>query len=97
MRNLIEFLVLHLVQHPEEVVVTEVEEEGIFHYDVEVHPEDRGQLIGRGGRTIEAIRTLAKVRAMKEDKVVRVNVLDDEVTSDDEDLMESADLTENVA
>lgn len=88
MRNLIEFLVLHLVQHPDAVVVTEVEEDGVFHYDVEVHPEDRGQLIGRGGRTIEAIRTLAKVRAMKEDRIVRVNVLDDE------DMVESSEIAE---
>lgn len=74
MRNLIEFIVLHLVSHPESVVVTEEEIDGRWEYTIEVHEEDRGQVIGRGGRTIESIRTLAKVRAMKEDKGVRVSI-----------------------
>lgn len=74
MRNLIEFVVLHLVSHPESVIVTEEEIDGRWEYTIEVHEEDRGQIIGRGGRTIESIRTLAKVRAMKENKGVRVSI-----------------------
>lgn len=80
MRNLIEFLVLHLVEHPEDVTVTEEDIDGLWQYTIDVNPDDRGQVIGRRGRTIDAIRTLARVRAMKEDKGVRVDIL-----SDDED------------
>ncbi|MCD8484263.1 KH domain-containing protein [Candidatus Woesebacteria bacterium] len=84
MRNLIEFLVLHLVEHPEDVVVTEEEFDGLWQYTIEVHPDDRGQVIGRRGRTIDAIRTLARVRAMKEDKGVRVDIISDDDEIDEE-------------
>lgn len=78
MRNLIEFLVLHIVAHPEDVVVTEFENEGLWEYDIQVNPEDMGRVIGHRGKTIEAIRTLVRVRAMKEDKGVRVQLVDQE-------------------
>lgn len=86
MRNLIEFLVLHLVEHPEDVTVTEEDIDGLWQYTIDVNPDDRGQVIGRRGRTIDAIRTLARVRAMKEDKGVRVDILsgDDDFDSDTE-------------
>jgi predicted RNA-binding protein YlqC (UPF0109 family) len=87
MRNFIEFVLVHLVQHPEDVEVIEHEEEGITFYDIKVNAEDRGQVIGRHGRTIESLRNLVKVRAMKENKRVRVQVLDDEIVED----MESPD------
>lgn len=78
MRNLIEFLVLHIVSHPEDVVVTEHETNGLWEYDIEVNPEDMGRVIGHRGKTIEAIRTLVRVRAMKENKGVRVQLIDQE-------------------
>lgn len=80
MRNLIEFLVLHLVEHPEEVVVHEEEFDGLWEYTIEVHPDDMGRVIGHRGKTIEAIRTLTRVRAMKEDKGVRVQLAEQEDT-----------------
>lgn len=91
MRNLIEFVLLHLVSHPDAVEVEEVEsEDGRFEYILHVHPEDRGHVIGRQGRTIEALRTLVRVRAMKEDKGVRISLAEDaedsaEVVADESD------------
>ncbi len=84
MRNLIEFLVLHLVEHPEDVTVTEEEDNGLLMYTIDVHPDDRGQVIGRRGRTVDAIRTLARVRAMKEDKGVRVDIISDDEAEDED-------------
>lgn len=93
MRNLLEFIVLHLVQHPEEVSVTETEEDGRFVYTIHVHEEDRGQVIGRRGRTIESIRTLARVRAMKEDVGIRIQMSDEADSADpDETDRDEADL-----
>lgn len=78
MRNLIEFVLLHLVSHPDMVEVEEVElEDGRLEYLLHVHPEDRGHVIGRNGRTIEALRTLVRVRAMKENKGVRVTLFEE--------------------
>lgn len=85
MRNLLEFLLLHLVQHPDAIEVTEEEHEGITEFTLRVHPEDIGRIIGRQGRTIQAIRTLAKVRAIQDDLRVRINV--------DDRSEESAELT----
>lgn len=74
MRNLIEFILLHIVQFPDEVKVTEEESEGRFTYTISVHPDDVGRVIGRNGRTIDAIRSLSKVRAMKDGVAVQVKV-----------------------
>ncbi len=85
MRNLIEFVLLHLVSHPEEVEVQEVTlEDGRVEYLLHVHPDDRGHVIGRSGRTIEALRTLVRVRAMKENMGVRISLAEDEAESAEE-------------
>ena len=52
----------------------ETEEDGQFLYHISVHAEDIGKIIGRNGNVIQAIRTLAKVRAMKENKLIRIFV-----------------------
>lgn len=77
MKNLLEFLLVHLVAQPEAV---EVEEEAgsngpIFH--LRVSADDVGRIIGRQGKTIRAIRKIAQVRAMKDGLFVQV-VLDNE-------------------
>lgn len=78
MRNLIEFVLLHLVSYPDMVEVQEVEsEDGRLEYILNVHPDDRKHVIGRNGRTIEALRTLVRVRAMKENLGVRISLAED--------------------
>jgi predicted RNA-binding protein YlqC (UPF0109 family) len=47
-----------LVSQPARVRVREWTEEGVVHLDLEVSDEDRGRVIGRGGRTADALRTL---------------------------------------
>lgn len=74
MKNLLEFILNRLVSHPEEVVIEETELDGGFSYLIKVHPEDVGRVIGKQGSVINAIRTLAKVRAMMEQIRVRIDV-----------------------
>ncbi len=78
MRNLIEYILVHIVMHPDDVRVDETEQEGRFEYVIHVHQEDVGRVIGRSGRTIEAIRSLAKVRAMKDNIMVNIKVASDD-------------------
>jgi predicted RNA-binding protein YlqC (UPF0109 family) len=97
MRNLIEFVLLHLVSHPDEVEVEEVElEDGRLEYLLHVHPEDRGHVIGRNGRTIEALRTLVRVRAMKENKGVRITLFEEEAAQDEVPEEEAVEVAETV-
>jgi len=79
MRNLLEFILLHLVQNPDAVEVEEIQldEENSWEYLIRVHAEDVGRVIGRQGSTIQAIRTLAKVRAMQDGTRVRISVESD--------------------
>ncbi|MCS7173897.1 MAG: KH domain-containing protein [Armatimonadetes bacterium] len=60
MRGLVEYVVRGLVDHPEAVRVEEAEGPVLR---VHVAPEDRGKVIGRQGRVIQALRTLARVAA----------------------------------
>lgn len=66
MKNLLEFLLIHLVNHPEDVRVEESEDDRGFVYTLYVNPEDIGRVIGKGGSIIQAIRSIAKIRAVKE-------------------------------
>ncbi len=74
MKNLIEFLLNRLVTYPDEVRVEEVETEGDFTYIIHVNPEDIGRVIGKNGSVINAIRTICKVRAVKEHIHARVEL-----------------------
>lgn len=66
MKNLLEYLLIHIVDHPEDVVIEENETERGFEYLIKVNPDDMGRVIGKRGSVIESIRSIAKVRAVKE-------------------------------
>ena len=77
MRDLLEFLARGLVSEPDEVIVTEVEEiEGDIVLELEVADEDLGRVIGRGGRVANALRTVIKAAATREQKRAMVEILD---------------------
>ena len=64
-QQFLEYVVKAVVDFPDEVKINRtVDEKGVF-LTLEVHPEDMGKIIGRRGRTAEAIRTLLSVVGMK--------------------------------
>ncbi len=81
MKNLIEFILIHLVDHPEDVVIDETKGEQETTYLIHVHAEDIGRVIGKGGSVIQAIRQIARVRATKEGERVRIDVFTDETVA----------------
>jgi len=66
MKNLLEFLLNRLVDHPEDVSVEETEDDRGFLFTIHVHAEDMARVIGKKGSVIQSIRNIAKVRAIKE-------------------------------
>ena len=58
MQTFLEYVVKGLVEHPDAVAVTPVEREGTTVYELRLHPQDVGKVIGRQGMTINAIRSL---------------------------------------
>ncbi len=77
MRDLLDFLTRSLVENPDQVKVTEIEEiDGEVVLEVEVADDDLGRVIGRGGRVANALRSVMKAAAAREDKRVVVDILD---------------------
>jgi predicted RNA-binding protein YlqC (UPF0109 family) len=64
-RELLEYVATSLVDHPEELEISEIEEDGLTVYRLHVAQRDIGKVIGRRGRVARAIRTLLKVSAIQ--------------------------------
>ena len=77
MKELVEVIARALVDNPDEVVVTETEKEGGTFIELKVALSDMGKVIGRKGRIANAIRTVVKAGALKENKKVAVDILEE--------------------
>jgi predicted RNA-binding protein YlqC (UPF0109 family) len=70
MKELIEFLAKNIVENPDSVDVTQEEQNGLKVVKLVVHPEDMGRIIGREGKIIKAIRSLVKIKSLKENRKI---------------------------
>ena len=78
MKDLLEYLARALVDDPDAVEVEQFEEDdGTVVLELVVGEDDYGKVIGRGGRTAAALRTVVKAAAVREDKRVLVDIVDD--------------------
>ncbi|MCK5585010.1 KH domain-containing protein [Candidatus Bipolaricaulota bacterium] len=75
MKELIEYIVKSIVTDPDKVSITQEESEEGLLVKLEVAPEDKGRVIGKQGRVAEAMRTLLRVKAAKEETRVRLQIL----------------------
>jgi predicted RNA-binding protein YlqC (UPF0109 family) len=76
-KELLEYLARGLVNDPDAVEVSEVEEDdGTLVLELSVAQDDYGSVIGRGGRTASALRTVIKAAAVKEERRVFVDIVD---------------------
>ena len=72
MKNFVEYLLVRLVDHPEDLSVEEEQTaEGLL-IKIRVHTEDMGRVIGRGGKIIKAVRKLVQVKSAKDNLRVKV-------------------------
>ncbi|HHU71593.1 MAG TPA: KH domain-containing protein [Clostridiales bacterium] len=75
MKELVEIIAKSLVDHPDEVVVTETETDKAIVVELRVASDDMGKVIGKQGRIAKSIRTVVKAAATKDDKKVVVEIL----------------------
>ncbi|CAM3354670.1 KH domain-containing protein [Marinicrinis lubricantis] len=74
MKELIQVIAKALVDHPEDVRVEETEKDHAVVYELSVHPEDVGKVIGKQGRIAKAMRTVVTSVAVKMNKKVIVDI-----------------------
>jgi predicted RNA-binding protein YlqC (UPF0109 family) len=76
-RELLVYLARQLVDEPDRVEVEEFEEDdGTLVFELSVADDDYGKVIGRGGRTAQALRTLVKAAAVKDNRRVLVDIVE---------------------
>jgi predicted RNA-binding protein YlqC (UPF0109 family) len=76
-RDFLVYLVRALVEHPESVQVEEFEEDdGTLVLELSLAEDDYGKVIGRGGRTAQALRTVVKAAAVKDNRRVLVDIVE---------------------
>jgi predicted RNA-binding protein YlqC (UPF0109 family) len=75
MKELIEYIAKALADDPTLVNVSEIEGESSLILELRVGPEDMGRIIGKGGRTANAMRTLVRVLAAKQGKRVTLEIV----------------------
>ena len=77
MKDLVEVIAKSLVEKPDEVTVTQREEENAIVVELKVAQSDMGKVIGKQGRIAKAIRSVVKAASAKEDKKVIVDIVQD--------------------
>ncbi|HSK48770.1 MAG TPA: KH domain-containing protein [Coriobacteriia bacterium] len=73
--ELVRYLVESLVENPDSLSIARSDAEGSVRFEITLDAEDVGKVIGRGGRIIKAIRTLARAAGSTEGLHVDVDVL----------------------
>ena len=76
MKEILEILIKNLVEHKDEVTITEKEEEKNTTFEVKVNESDMGKVIGKQGRIAKSIRTVMKAVGAKEHKKITVEFVD---------------------
>lgn len=76
MKELLTYVAQNLVEHPEQVSVTETTQDGEAVLELRVAPEDMGKVIGRQGRIAKEIRTLIRSVAQRTGTRVSVEIVD---------------------
>lgn len=74
MKELLEVIAKRLVEHPEQVVVAETNNERALILELKVAPEDMGKVIGKQGRIAKAIRTIMRAAAIRSNQKVAVEI-----------------------
>lgn len=83
MKQLIEYIVSNIVNHPENVVVTQeiTDDKDLTKYLIKVDPEDVGRVIGKQGKVIKSLRQIIRIASIQKGTRAIVDLLEDEQPS----------------
>ncbi len=76
MRDLLEFLAKALVDEPDQVQIEEFDDDGLRVFELQVAEADVGKVIGKQGRTVNALRTILRPVARKNDERATVEIVE---------------------
>jgi hypothetical protein len=76
MKDLIEYIIRSLVDHPDDIRLTEVDGEKTVIFELRCHAEDVGKVIGKSGKTVGAIRTLVSAVAARSGRRAMLEVVE---------------------
>jgi uncharacterized protein len=76
MKELVEYIVRALVDHPNDVRLTELDGERTVVFELRCHPNDIGKVIGKNGKTVSAVRTLLSTAAAKQGRRAMLEVVE---------------------
>jgi hypothetical protein len=76
MKEMLEFIVRHLVDHPDDLRITEVDGEKTAIFELRCHPEDIGKVIGKSGKTVGAIRLILSTVAARKGRRAMLEVIE---------------------
>lgn len=76
MKALIEFIAGRLVDHPEQITVTQQEDEETLTLELRVAQEDLGKVIGKQGRTARAMRAVLAAAVSGDEKRARLEIVE---------------------
>jgi uncharacterized protein len=76
MKELLEYIVRLLVDHPDDVRITEVDGEKTVIFELRCHAEDIGKVIGKNGKTVGAIRMILSTVAAKQARRAMLEVVE---------------------
>lgn len=90
MKQLIEYIVSNIVNHPESVIITEeqTEDKEATKYLIKVDPEDVGRVIGKEGKVIKSIRQIVRIAAIQKGTRAIVDLLEDGAPKENHDVEE---------
>jgi hypothetical protein len=77
MQAFLEYVVKGLVNHPETVTVTPVVKDALTIYELRLHPDDVGKIIGRQGMTINALRSVLLAGSAKKSLRCSLEIVED--------------------
>lgn len=82
--ELVSWVTINLVDHPDDVRVRRLERDGGEIFEVHVHPDDLGQVIGKGGLTAKSLRTLLEAMGKRAGRNYGLEIADEDVLDGDE-------------